>query len=199
MKRALDLFCSTLGLLVTSPLLLAAAIGVRATSPGPVLFRQLRVGQFGHRFEILKFRSMALRAESDTGLSLVTVGGDARVTRVGAVLRAAKIDELPQLWNVLCGDMSLVGPRPEVPEYVDLWDPALREIILSVRPGITDPASIAFRREAEILGAQEDPAAYYRDVILPMKTAMYAEYVHSRGFGRDIGVLWATIVAVVRD
>lgn len=199
MKRLLDVVFSSVGLVVTSPLMIAAAVAVRATSDGPVLFKQARVGRSGRSFDILKFRSMAVRAESSTGLRLVTVGGDSRVTRVGAILRATKIDELPQLWNVLRGDMSLVGPRPEVPEYVELWDPSLRDIILSVRPGITDPASIAFRRESEMLERQEDQAAHYREVILPAKTLMYADYVRSRSLSGDLRILAATIVSVVKD
>ena len=147
----------------------------------------------GKPFRIHKFRSM--RASS--GGPEVTTAGDARVTRVGAWLRKSKLDELPQLFDVLMGRMSLVGPRPEVARYVALWPQAERELILSVRPGITDPASIAFRNESELLAQADDPERYYREVLLPQKVAMYAEYVRTRSLLGDLRVLIATAWAVV--
>jgi lipopolysaccharide/colanic/teichoic acid biosynthesis glycosyltransferase len=142
---------------------------------------------------VLKFRSMALGAEA---LGRLSVGADSRVTRVGGFLRRYKIDELPQLINVLAGDMSLVGPRPEVPEYASVY-PEQAEV-WSIRPGITDPASIQFRNEAEILGSVADPGAYYRDVILPEKTRLYLQYVRSRSFLGDLGIIFATLWKVGR-
>ena len=157
-KRAMDVLASILGLVAVSPILAVAALAVRLTSAGPVLFRQLRLGQHGRPFEILKFRSMS------TGLAgpSVTSGGDARVTAVGRVLRRTKIDELPQLWNVLVGDMSLVGPRPELKEFVELFEADYARI-LSVRPGITDYAAVEYRDEEAVLAASAESAGRLRD------------------------------------
>ena len=193
-KRAMDLAAAGSGLLLTSPLLFAASVAIIATDGRPVLFRQRRVGRGGTTFEILKFRSMRNGAP---GLQ-VSSDRDPRITRVGAVLRKTKVDELPQLVNVLRGEMSVVGPRPEVPRYVEQWPEALRPTILSVRPGITDPASIAFRDESEILAASADPEHTYLTEILPQKAAMYADYVQKRTARGDLRIIADTVRAVVR-
>lgn len=194
-KRLLDIVVSALGLLVLSPLLLVIAVAIVIGSGWPVLFQQQRVGRNGNLFEIYKFRSMSQSAQG-VGPS-VTSAGDPRVTSVGRWLRSSKLDELPQLWNVLRGDLSLVGPRPEVPSYVALWLPEDREVILSVRPGITDPASTKYRREEELLATQPDPEEYYRQVILPDKIRMYREYVNRTSMATDLRVLADTAHSVV--
>ncbi|GAA2743660.1 O-antigen biosynthesis protein WlbG [Terrabacter aerolatus] len=192
-KRALDVTASVLGLVLTSPALGVICAAIKLDSPGPVLFRQDRVGRGGRTFRIHKFRTM--RASHDG--RLVSGTGDVRVTRVGRVLRKSKLDELPQLLDVLRGDMSLVGPRPEVPVYVAQWPPEMRDLILSVRPGITDPASIEFRNEADELAAAPDPETYYVQELLPRKTAAYAQYVRTRSFTKDLVVLGQTLRAVI--
>lgn len=189
MKRAVDLVGAALGLVVGSPVLLAAAVAVRLSSPGSIIFRQVRVGRQGETFEICKLRSM----RSDAVGAAVTVGEDPRITGVGRWLRSTKLDELPQLWNVLRGDMSLVGPRPEVPHFVAMWPSEAREVILSVRPGITDPASIEFRREAESLAAATDPERHYVEVVLPRKVELYCAYVRTRTVMGDLAILARTI------
>lgn len=192
-KRAFDAVVAAVGLVVAAPVMGAIAAAVAAESPGGVLFRQDRVGRQGRIFRIHKFRTM----RTDHDGSLVSATGDARVTRVGRVLRASKLDELPQLLDVLVGDMALVGPRPEVPVYVAQWPAELRPIILSVRPGITDPGSIAFRHEADELAAAADPERHYVESILPRKAALYAAYVRDRTFVGDLRILWQTIRAVL--
>ena len=177
LKRGFDIVASGAALVALLPLMLVLAILVRLDSPGPSLFRQPRVGKCFCEFRLLKFRSMR---NGNCG-SEVTCGQDARITRVGAFLRAFKLDELPQLWNVFCGDMSLVGPRPEVPMFVEQFRRDYEEI-LSVRPGITDPASIRYRSEAEILGQLTDPINYYAEVILPDKIKISKVYVRSANF-----------------
>jgi lipopolysaccharide/colanic/teichoic acid biosynthesis glycosyltransferase len=192
-KRVFDLTMATLLLASLSPVLAVVSVAVRLDSPGPVFFRQERVGLNGRTFRIHKFRTMWTKHDG----RLVSAAGDARVTRVGRFLRKSKLDELPQLLDVLRGDMSLVGPRPEVPVYVEQWAPELRELILSVRPGITDPASIQFRNEADELALAPDPETYYVEELLPRKTAAYAEYVRTRSMAKDIVVLAQTARAVV--
>ncbi len=195
-KRALDVVASAAGLVVLSPVLAAAAVAVKVDDPsGPVLYRQVRVGRHGREFRILKLRSM--RA-ARPGAPQITSASDDRITRVGRVLRATKLDELPQLVNVLVGDMSLVGPRPEVPRYVAAWPTAERDVILSVRPGITDPASIEFRHEERELAAADDPERHYLDVILPRKVALYVDYVQHRSLVGDLRLVWRTFAAVAR-
>lgn len=195
LKRAFDLGVSSVLLAVFSPVMaLIAALIKRSEPDSPVLFTQERVGRHGRTFRIHKFRTMTAGAP---GLA-VTSATDARVTRVGSVLRRTKLDELPQLWDVARGEMSLVGPRPEVAHYVDLWPADSRGLILSVRPGITDPASVRFRNEQEELAAAPDPERHYIDVILPEKARMYADYVRHRSLRGDVGVLWRTVVAVGR-
>jgi lipopolysaccharide/colanic/teichoic acid biosynthesis glycosyltransferase len=191
-KRAFDLLLSALGLLLLAPVLLLIALWVKLDSPGPVFFRQERVGRFGRPFFIHKFRTMRV---DNAGLQ-ITVGVDPRITRAGRVLRAAKLDELPQLWDVLRGQMSLVGPRPEVPRYVALYPPQLREIVLSVRPGITDPASLSFRNESELLAAAADPEREYVEVVMPTKLRLAAAYVRRATLRTDLRVILATLGAL---
>jgi len=193
-RRILDVLVAAVGLVLTSPVLLAAAVAVRLDSPGPAIFRQRRVGLGGESFDILKFRTMREDAES-LGAQL-TIGADPRVTRVGKFLRAWKIDELPQLINVLRGEMALVGPRPEVPRYVDLYTPEQRQV-LRARPGITDPASIQFRSESEFMARQEDPERYYREVLMPLKLQINLDYLARRTLASDFGILVETAKAVV--
>ena len=170
MKRLFDILASGCGLLVLSPIFIIVAIWIKFDSPGPVFYRQTRVGRHNKDFRIFKFRSM--RVGSDKG-SLVTIGGrDPRVTRSGYFIRKFKIDELPQLINVFTGDMSLVGPRPEVRHYVNYWTPEQMRV-LDVRPGITDPASIRFRNENELLEKAQDPERYYIDVIMQEKIKLF--------------------------
>lgn len=193
-KRAFDLSVAALGLVVTAPLLAAIAVAIKLDDFGPVIFSQERVGQHGVPFRIHKFRSMRVQE----GGALISATTDPRITRIGAVLRRSKLDELPQLANVLAGTMSLVGPRPEVPRYVALWPADAREAILSVRPGITDPASIAFRNESEELARVEDPEAHYVDVVLPRKAQMYLKYARSRTFTEDLRIILATFRSLAR-
>lgn len=193
-RRVFDTAVAGLGLVISSPVLLVAAVAIRLDSPGPVIFRQKRVGLNGAPFEILKFRTMRVDAER-VGAQL-TVGADPRITKVGAFLRAWKIDELPQLANVVKGEMALVGPRPEVPRYVELYTPEQRRV-LSVRPGITDPASIEFRNESELMAGQADPERYYREVIMPRKVQLNLDYLTRRSLAADLGVLFATLKAVL--
>ncbi|MDN3920976.1 sugar transferase [Roseateles violae] len=190
-KRLFDIVCAGLGLLLLSPLLLAVALWVNLDSPGPVLFRQQRVGRFGRPFLIHKFRTM--RMDAPALGPQITVGADARITRAGAFLRSAKLDELPQLWDVLRGAMSLVGPRPEVPRYVAMYPAELRELVLSVRPGITDPASLQFRNESELLAAAADPEREYVEVVMPAKLRLAAGYVREAGLWTDLRLIVATL------
>lgn len=191
-KRLFDIAASALGLLLLSPLLLLIAAWIRLDSKGPALFRQTRVGRLGRPFTIHKFRTM--RVEPGQA---ITVGADPRITTAGRFLRQAKLDELPQLWDVLRGAMSLVGPRPELPRYVELYPEALRERVLAVRPGITDPASLAFSHEAELLAAAADPEREYREVILPAKLRLSADYAASANLATDLKLILRTLGRVV--
>lgn len=193
-KRLLDIVGAAVGLVLLSPLFAVIAAWIRVDSPGPTLFRQVRVGRNGRQFRIHKFRTMVVDAES-IGKRL-SVAGDARVTRSGVFLRRYRLDELPQLVDVLLGQMSLVGPRPEVPEYVARYPEEVRRIVLSVRPGITDRASIEFRNEADILAASPDPERTYVDVIIPKKLKYHQDYVRERTFWGDVGLIGATLAAV---
>ncbi len=195
LRRILDVSVASLGLLITSPVLAAAALAVKLDSPGPLIFRQKRVGLSGAPFEILKFRTMRRDAESHGGQ--LTIGADPRVTKVGAFLRKWKIDELPQLVNVVRGEMALVGPRPEVPRYVELYTPDQRRV-LRAKPGITDPASIQFRSESEFMARQDDPERYYREVLMPLKLQINLEYLDRRSLTSDFGILVATALAVLK-
>ena len=192
MRRALDVVVALLGLLLLSPLLLVIAVAVRIDSPGPVFFRQTRIGRHGVPFRIHKFRSMTDRPVEVAALQL-TVGVDARITRIGHWLRRHRLDELPQLIDVLLGKMSLVGPRPEVPRYVALYPQELRAKVLSVRPGITDPASLQFRDENAMLARAADPEREYIDKVMPIKLRLSAEYVDHASLASDVRVIAQTI------
>ncbi len=190
-KRAFDIVVAGLGLLLLSPLLVALGLWVRLDSPGPALFRQERVGRFGRRFRIHKFRTMVDGAPA-LGPQ-ITVGADARITRAGGWLRARKLDELPQLIDVLAGSMSLVGPRPELPRYVALYPAALRDKVLSVRPGITDPVSLRMADESERLARAADPEREYVEVLLPAKLRAAAAYAERATLWSDLQVLARTL------
>ena len=190
-KRLFDLIGATLALLLLAPLLAAVAVAIRVDSPGPVFFRQERVGRGGVLFRIHKFRTMRVDAPA-LGLQ-VTVGRDARITRVGHWLRHHRIDELPQFIDVLLGHMSLVGPRPEVPRYVALYPASLKVLVLAVRPGITDPASLANLDEPALLAAASDPEREYIDHVLPRKLALQAEYAANATLWSDMLVLGRTL------
>jgi len=195
-KRLFDIVASGLGLIVLSPLFLILAIWIKLDSRGPVFYRQVRVGRFNNDFRIFKFRSM--RVGADKG-SLVTIGGhDPRITRSGYFIRKFKFDELPQLINVFVGDMSLVGPRPEVRHYVDYWTPEQMHV-LDVRPGITDPASIKFRNENELMEKAENPEKYYVEVIMQEKIKLYLEYVEKHNFFYDIALIFKTFWVIVAE
>ena len=196
MKRLFDIVASGLGLVFLSPLFLILAIWIKLDSSGSVFYRQVRVGRWNKDFRIFKFRSM--RVGADKG-SLVTIGGhDPRITRSGYFIRKFKFDELPQLINVFLGDMSLVGPRPEVRHYVDYWTPAQMHV-LDVRPGITDPASIKFRNENELMEKAEDPEKYYIEVIMQEKIKLYLEYVEKHSFWYDLGLIFKTFWVIVKE
>lgn len=197
-KRLFDLLAASLGLVLLAPLLLALAAWIRLDSPGPVLFRQSRVGRNGIPFDILKFRTMQVGADGADGGRQLTVGQDPRITRAGHFLRRYKLDELPQLLNVVEGTMSLVGPRPEVARYIAHYPPAARLAVLSVAPGITDLASILYKEESEILGRAPDPERAYLDTVLPVKLAYYQRYVRERSFWGDLRIIFLTLAAIVR-
>lgn len=194
-KRAFDLAAALAGVLLLAPLLLVIALWIKWDTPGPVLYRQQRVGRGGRLFTIYKFRSMHVR--DDAGAEL-TVGADPRVTRAGLRLRRYKLDELPQLINVVIGNMSLVGPRPEVPRYVACYPEPLRRIVLSVAPGITDWASILYKDENTVLARAGDPERAYIDTVLPAKLAYYVRYVQERNFRTDLQIIARTLAAIVR-
>ena len=196
MKRIFDVTASGLGLLLLSPLFLIVAIWIRLDSPGPVFYRQTRVGRYNKDFRLLKFRSMRVGSDKK---GLITVGGrDPRVTRSGYWIRKYKLDELPQLINVFKGDMSLVGPRPEVRKYVDLYTPEQLHV-LDVRPGITDMASIRYRNENELLEQAADPEQFYRDTVMQDKLRINLEYVSGHSFFKDIKIILMTFKAVVTE
>jgi lipopolysaccharide/colanic/teichoic acid biosynthesis glycosyltransferase len=188
-KRIFDLVVSALGLLAVAPVLATAAILIKLDSKGPVFFRQKRIGRGLQPFLIWKFRTMAHAACSGAS---ITAGKDPRITRVGGLLRRAKIDELPQLWNVFVGDMSLVGPRPELPAYVRMFQSDFEEI-LQVRPGITDPASIKYRNESDLLGEASFPERFYLKEILPDKIRLAKEYVRDASFLLDMKIILETL------
>lgn len=196
MKRLFDIVASGCGLILLSPLFLILAVWIKSDSSGPVFYRQVRVGRGNRDFRIFKFRSM--RVGADKG-SLVTIGGrDPRVTRSGYYIRKYKLDELPQLINVFIGDMSLVGPRPEVRHYVDYWT-AEQMHVLDVRPGITDPASIKYRNENELMEKADDPENYYIHVIMQEKLKLYLEYVKNSSFRYDIKLILQTFKAIIAE
>ena len=194
-KRAMDIVLSACALAVLWPLLLLIALAIWIDDPGPVFYRQVRVGRNGKTFRIFKFRSMVMDADKK-GLA-ITVGRDSRITRVGAVLRKTKLDELAQLLNVLLGQMSFVGPRPEVPKYVELYTPYQRQVLL-VRPGITDYASIAYRNENDLLAGAPNPEAMYIKQIMPDKIELNMKYLREISPLADIRLILKTIVAVIK-
>lgn len=193
-KRAFDILCSFLGLTVLSPVLLVVSVLVAVTSPGGVFFRQERIGKDGKPFRIFKFRSMR---KDNAGLK-ITTGNDSRITPVGRFLRKSKIDELPQLINVLVGDMSFVGPRPEVADYVNLYTPYQRQVLL-VRPGITGLASIRFRNENDLLTASDDPNRTYVEQIMPRKIDLDLEYIPRASVFYDIKLIFQTFAVVIKE
>ena len=211
-KRVFDWVLSSVALLLLWPVLLVVALAVRLDSPGPVLFRQQRVGLHGQLFWIHKFRSMrwdvpevppvqadaaAQHANTSAAGPQVTAASDARITRVGRFLRRSKLDELPQLWDVWRGAMSVVGPRPEVPRFMAQYAPAVRAEILSVRPGITDWAAVAFRDEEGLLAHADDPESVYVNTIMPIKQAYYLHHVRTHSLWGDLRILWATVCVLV--
>jgi lipopolysaccharide/colanic/teichoic acid biosynthesis glycosyltransferase len=189
-KRAVDLVSATLGLIILSPVFALVAFCIKLTSRGTVLYRQDRVGKNGRNFQILKFRSMVVDA-SKTGLG-ITVAGDTRVTAFGGFLRRHKLDELPQLWNVVRGNMSLVGPRPELPVYVAEYTQEQR-MVLSARPGVTDPGSLVYRHEEEILADRDDPEQFYRTQILPDKLSRNIVYLQGITLRGDLRIILNTV------
>ena len=194
-KRVMDIVLSACALAILWPLLLLIALAIWIDDPGPVFYRQVRVGRNGKTFRIFKFRSMVMDADKK-GLA-ITVGRDSRITRVGAVLRKTKLDELAQLLNVLLGQMSFVGPRPEVPKYVELYTPYQRQVLL-VRPGITDYASIAYRNENDLLAGAPNPEAMYIEQIMPDKIELNMKYLREISPLADIRLILKTIVAVIK-
>lgn len=190
-KRLFDLICALVGLIVLSPILVVIMLLIKFTSSGPIFFRQTRVGQYEELFQIHKFRTMVVNAEA-RGLK-ITIGRDPRITPIGHFLRKTKLDELPQLIDVVLGKMSLVGPRPEVPEYIQYYSDKMRVIIFSVRPGITDWASIKMIDENEILARASDPQQAYIQQILPEKLSYAARYVQTRSLKLDIYLILLTI------
>jgi len=195
-KRLFDLCAALAGLVVLAPLFLLIVILIKRDSDGPVFFRQTRIGLRGEPFRIHKFRTMA--TEPSAKDLQITVGADPRITRTGRWLRNYKLDELPQMIDVVRGKMSLVGPRPEVPKYVEHYPPEVKQIVLSVRPGITDNASIAFRDESDILAQADDPEREYIEKVMPGKLEYYLRYVEQRSMAGDIVIILRTFGAVFR-
>ena len=195
-KRAMDIVISAAALCVLWPVLLLIALAIVVDDPGPVFYRQVRVGRGGKPFRIFKFRTMVVDADKK-GLS-ITVGRDSRITRVGAFLRKTKLDELAQLLNVLAGQMSFVGPRPEVPRYVELYTPYQRQVLL-VRPGITDYASIAYRNENDLLAGADDPERMYIETIMPDKIELNMKYLREISPLTDVRLILRTVLAVIAD
>ncbi|MTC60655.1 sugar transferase [Providencia rustigianii] len=195
-KRLLDILASILGLIILSPIFLFIALWIKKDSTGPIFFRQKRVGIHGKTFFIHKFRSMKVDTER---MSQLTIGDDERITRSGKFIRKYKLDELAQLIDVLYGDMSLVGPRPEVPKYMEKYPPETREIILSIKPGITDLASIAMINENDILAKYADPHQAYIDIIMPIKARYYLDYVKNKSIVLDIKIIFLTILKIFKN
>ena len=193
-KRTVDLLGASTALVLSAPVLAIVAAAIKLDSPGAFLYRQTRVGRHGRPIQTLKLRTMH-HAPSGAG-SHITAQGDRRVTRVGRILRKTKLDELPQLWNVVRGDMSLVGPRPEVPRYVAEYRPEWHPL-LEVRPGLTDLASVTFRDEESLLAAARDHERAYREVIMPMKLALALEGVQRTSLAQDLAILVRTVASVL--
>lgn len=195
LKRVFDVVASFFGIILLLPLFVVVAVWIKLDSSGPVFFRQARVGRFGVPFEIHKFRTMSVNSELSGRL---TIGSDSRITSFGYLLRKTKIDELPQLIDVLIGEMSLVGPRPEVQEFIDCYSLDIKEKVLSVRPGITDKASIEMVDENEILAGYSNSRQAYIDIILPIKQKYYVEYVDMHGFWFDIKIILFTFYKIIK-
>lgn len=195
MKRLFDLFASLLGLIIFLPLFLIIALLIVVLMPGPIFFRQKRIGKGGAPFRLYKFRSMKVLKEAEQGS--FHAGDSSRITGLGRVLRKTKLDELPQLINVLRGDMSIIGPRPEVEQWTKVY-PEKWDIVFQVRPGLSDNASIVFRNEEELLANSENPTETYRSVILPQKLNLYIDYVHNHSFMGDIVIIFRTIKEIIR-
>jgi lipopolysaccharide/colanic/teichoic acid biosynthesis glycosyltransferase len=195
LKRSFDLLASTIGLVILFPFFIVIALWIKSDSNGPVFFRQVRVGRFGIPFKIHKFRTMSLNSEA---LGRLTVGTDARITSSGHFLRKAKIDELPQLIDVFIGKMSLVGPRPEVREFIECYPLEVKNKVLSVRPGITDRASVEMVDENEILSNYADARQAYIDVILPIKQKFYLEYVETNNLLLDVKIIFSTFYKIIK-
>jgi lipopolysaccharide/colanic/teichoic acid biosynthesis glycosyltransferase len=193
-KRITDFLISLSGLIILSPLFLIIAILIKIESSGPVFFRQVRVGKDETIFRIYKFRTMLIDSENNG--PKVTIKDDKRITPLGQYLRKYKLDELPQLINVLSGEMSLVGPRPEVPKFAELYPTPIKKIVFSVRPGITDPASIIFKNENELLTQTSDPENYYTENIMPAKLKYYVEYIENRNLLLDFSIIFRTLKSV---
>ena len=194
LKRLFDVGFSAGALIVLAPLLLVIAVWIKLDSPGPVFFRQRRVGKMGREFRIFKFRTM--HADAEGRGPLITVGADPRITRSGGWLRRTKVDEFPQFLNVVLGDMSLVGPRPEVPKYVALYPEQTRRTVLSVRPGITDLASLEYRNESEMLAGSANPELTYREQIMPIKLTFAERYVQSQTFRGDLAIIGRSFMSI---
>ncbi|MGG7178135.1 sugar transferase [Clostridium paraputrificum] len=191
LKRLFDIVASLIGIIILSPIFIVISIIIKITSPGPIFFKQKRVGLKGKNFDILKYRTMVIDAEKQG--KQITVGEDKRITPIGRTLRKYKIDELPQLFNVFKGDMSLVGPRPEVPVYVNMYTEEQMKV-LDVRPGITDLASLRYRDENDVLGSVENPEEYYINVIMPDKLKLNMEYISKSSVFFDISIIIKTII-----
>ncbi|GAA0758151.1 sugar transferase [Clostridium sartagoforme] len=189
-KRIFDFIASLIGCIILTPVYVIIALLIKLTSKGPIFFKQKRIGRYGNEFNILKYRTMVVNAER-IGRQ-ITIGNDSRVTRIGYFLRKYKLDELPQLINVLKGDMSLVGPRPEVPKYVELYNENQKRV-LEVRPGITDYASIEYRDENSILGNVKNPEEYYINIIMPHKIDLNMKYIENNNIFIDIAIIFKTI------
>jgi lipopolysaccharide/colanic/teichoic acid biosynthesis glycosyltransferase len=189
LERLLDVMCAAAGLVILSPALVMLAICIVLCDGRPVLFSQMRVGRYGREFRIWKFRTM----RPGTIGSAITAAGDPRITRIGALLRKFKLDELPQLFNVIRGDMSLVGPRPERPEYVNPESPVWRAVLL-VRPGITDLATLIYRNEEALLASSGNPDTFYREMVLPAKLRLNLDYLRTRSFFQDVKLIWLSIL-----
>ena len=194
-KRLFDIVIALAALVIVSPIMMIAIVWIKLDSRGPAIFQQQRVGLNGQLFNIFKLRTMRVH-QTDNEL-LITRTGDSRVTRCGKVLRKLKLDELPQFANVLLGQISIVGPRPEIEKYVDQYPVSLREKILSIRPGITDNAAIAFRNEGDLLAAEDDPEKAYIETILPVKLALYEKYVDEHSLGGDFVLIIKTAASIL--
>ena len=193
-KRLFDFTAALAGLIVLSPMFLAIAAWIKLDSRGPVFFRQERVGKDGVMFDIIKFRTMS----DETFDALLTLGHDRRITQAGKFLRRHKLDEFPQLFNVVAGTMSLVGPRPEVARYVECYPPEVRSVVLSLAPGITDWASIYYKEESSLLSRSSNPESAYLENILPSKLKYNMRYVNERTFWNDVRIIFTTLATLVR-